>query len=184
MGHDFWYIKYIIGNLFLNFCAGIRPLAPAAKTLYRGPENNDENTMDRTDQSGDWASRLSPDLATLESIALTAYSHLPPEFRSLTGDVQIVIADFPTEEISDDLGLETPFDLLGLFEGRGIAERWNPGTGEEANRITLYRRAILDYWSENEESLGDIITHVLIHELGHHFGLSDSDMERIEEAAE
>ena len=82
------------------------------------------------------------------------------------------------------MGLASPFDLLGLFEGVGIAERWNPGTGEEANRITLYRRAILDYWAENEESLGDIITHVLIHELGHHFGLSDSDMERIEEAAE
>jgi predicted Zn-dependent protease with MMP-like domain len=141
-------------------------------------------TMDRTDQSGDWADRLSPDLATIESIALTAYAHLPQEFRTLTADVQIIVADFPTDEISDDLGLETPFDLLGLFEGRGIAERWNPGTGEQANRITLYRRAILDYWSENEEALGDIITHVLIHELGHHFGLSDSDMEAIEEAAE
>jgi len=140
--------------------------------------------MDRTDQSGDWADRLSPDLATIESIALTAYAHLPKEFRELTADVQIVVADFPTDEISDDLGLETPFDLLGLFEGRGIAERWNPGTGEHANRITLYRRAILDYWSENEEALGDIIIHVLIHELGHHFGLSDADMERIEEAAE
>jgi len=84
----------------------------------------------------------------------------------------------------DDLSLETPFDLLGLFEGRGIAERWNPQTGEGPNRITLYRRAILDYWAENEETMGDIVTHVLIHEIGHHFGLSDDDMERIEEAAE
>ncbi|MCI5077482.1 metallopeptidase family protein [Oricola sp.] len=140
--------------------------------------------MDRTDQSGDWANRLSPDLATIESIARTAYAHLPGEFRALTSDVQILVADFPTDEISDDLGLETPFDLLGLFEGRGVAERWTPGTGEHPNRITLYRRAILDYWSENEETLNDIITHVLIHELGHHFGLSDADMERIEEAAE
>ncbi|WP_421855919.1 metallopeptidase family protein [Oricola sp.] len=139
--------------------------------------------MDRTDQSGGWTNRLSPDLATIESIALTAYAHLPEHFRELTADVQIVVTDYPSEEISDDLALETPFDLLGLFEGRGIAERWNPGTGDEANRITLYRRAILDYWAENEEALGDIIIHVLIHELGHHFGLSDADMEAIEEAA-
>ena len=141
------------------------------------------HAIDRTDQSGDWAERLSPDLTTIESIALTAYAHLPQEFRDLTGDVQVIIADFPTEEVSDDLGLETPFDLLGLFEGRGIAERWNPQTGEGPNRITLYRRAILDYWAESDEMLGDIVTHVLIHEIGHHFGLSDDDMARIEEQA-
>ena len=94
------------------------------------------------------------------------------------------MAEFPTDEIMDDLSLETPFDLLGLFEGRGIAERWNPATGEGPNRITLYRRAILDYWAENEETMGDIVTHVLIHEIGHHFGLSDDDMERIEASAE
>ncbi len=139
--------------------------------------------MDRTDRSGDWADRLSPDLATMESIALTAYAHLPKEFRDLTTDVQIFVAEFPTDEIADDLGLETPFDLLGLFEGRGIAERWNPQTGEGPNRITLYRRAILDYWAESDEMLGDIVTHVLIHEIGHHFGLSDDDMARIEEQA-
>ena len=62
--------------------------------------------------------------------------------------------------------------------------RWNPQTGEGPNRITLYRRAILDYWAENEETLGDIVAHVLIHEIGHHFGLSDEDMERIEENVE
>ena len=99
-------------------------------------------------------------------------------------DIIVQIAEFPTDEIMDDLALETPFDLLGLFEGRGIAERWNPQTGEAPNRITLYRRAILDYWAENEETLGDIINHVLIHEIGHHFGLSDEDMARIETAAE
>ena len=71
-----------------------------------------------------------------------------------------------------------------LFEGRGIAERWNPQTGEGPNRITLYRRAILDYWAENDETLGSIVTHVLIHEIGHHFGLSDDDMEAIEAKAE
>jgi predicted Zn-dependent protease with MMP-like domain len=113
-------------------------------------------------------------------LALDAYAHLPSGFRELTGEIVIQLAEFPTDEIMDDLSLETPFDLLGLFEGRGIAERWNPATGEGPNRVTLYRRAILDYWSENEETLGDIVNHVLIHEIGHHFGLSDDDMERIE----
>lgn len=131
-----------------------------------------------------WQDQLSPSMDEFELLALESYAHLPEEFRKLTGEIIIQVAEFPTEEIMDDLALETPFDLLGLFEGRGIAERWNPQTGEETNRITLYRRAILDYWAENEETLGDIVTHVLIHEIGHHFGLSDDDMERIEEAAE
>lgn len=127
--------------------------------------------------------QLSPSIQEFELMAMESYGRLPEDFRQLTGEIVIQIADFPTEEIMDGLALETPFDLLGLFEGRGLAERWNPATGEGPNRITLYRRAILDYWAENEETLGDIITHVLIHEIGHHFGLSDEDMERIEEAA-
>jgi len=135
------------------------------------------------DHQSDWKDRFSPGLAEIEQIAREAYAHLPREFRKLTGDVQIRIAEFPTEDVADDLGLETPFDLLGLFEGRGIAELWNPATGDQVNRITLYRRAILDYWAENDETLGDIVTHVLIHELGHHFGLSDDDMARIEASA-
>ena len=89
-----------------------------------------------------------------------------------------------TDEVLDEMQAQSEFDLLGLFEGRGIAERWNPATGEGPNRVTLYRRAILDYWAENEETLGGIVTHVLIHEIGHHFGLSDDDMERIETEAE
>ncbi len=136
--------------------------------------------MARIDTSQAWRDLHSPSLRELEMLALEAYAHLPDEFRVLTGEIVIQVAEFPEEEIMADLSLESPFDLLGLFEGRGIAERWNPATGEGPNRITLYRRAILDYWSENEETLGDIVTHVLIHEIGHHFGLSDEDMENIE----
>jgi predicted Zn-dependent protease with MMP-like domain len=139
--------------------------------------------MARIYQTRSWHEQLSPSVDEMELLALEAYAHLPEEFRKLTGEIVIQIAEFPEEEIMDDLSLETPFDLLGLFEGRGIAERWNPATGEGPNRITLYRRAILDYWAENDETLGDIVTHVLIHEIGHHFGLSDDDMQRIEEAA-
>lgn len=140
--------------------------------------------MARIYQTRAWGEQLSPSLDELELLALEKYAGLPADFRDLTGELVIQIADFPTDEIMDALSLETPFDLLVLFEGRGIAERWNPATGEGPNRITLYRRAILDYWSENEETLGSIINHVLIHEIGHHFGLSDDDMAHIESSVE
>ena len=130
-----------------------------------------------------WSARMSPSLAEMEALARTAYRRLPKKFRALTGEVLIRIAEFPDDEALDALGLESPFDLLGLFEGRGIAQKADPVTGEFPNRITLYRRPILDYWAEHEETLGAVVTHVLVHEIGHHFGLSDDDMEAIEEAA-
>ena len=131
-----------------------------------------------------WTELKAPSLAEMETMAHEIFERLPARFRELCEGVIIRVDDFPTDEVLDEMEAESEFDLLGLFEGRGIAERWNPQTGEGPNRVTLYRRAILDYWAENEETLGDIVTHVLIHEIGHHFGLSDDDMERIEEAAE
>lgn len=135
------------------------------------------------DQSGDWAGRFSPSLMQLESLALEAFAHLPEEFRILCGDVIIKMVDFPDDSIVEDLGLDTPFDILGLFEGDGIGERFTLKPNEGPNRITLFRRAILDYWAENDEVLGDIVAHVLIHEIGHHFGLSDDDMDELENPA-
>lgn len=140
--------------------------------------------MARIDQTENWGERHAPTISTFESLAIEAYGLLPAAFRALTGNLTIEIADFPTDEVFEDMALETPFDLLGLFEGRGLTERFSIETGDLPNRITLYRRPILDYWAENEETLGDIITHVLIHEIGHHFGLSDEDMERIEASVE
>ncbi|KQV35795.1 MULTISPECIES: metallopeptidase family protein [unclassified Rhizobium] len=140
--------------------------------------------MANIDQTGDWRERHAPTISTFESLTQEAYSHLPDEFRTLATNLIIAIEDFPSDEVFDDMALETPFDLLGLFEGRGITERFTMETGEMPNRITLYRRPIIDYWAENDETLGDIITHVLIHEIGHHFGLSDDDMERIEASVE
>lgn len=140
--------------------------------------------MARIDQTDDWRDRHAPTISAFESLAIEAYGHLPEEFRALTTNLIIEIEDFPDDDVFEDMALETPFDLLGLFEGRGISERFTMETGELPNRIRLYRRPILDYWAENEETLGDIITHVLIHEIGHHFGLSDDDMERIEASAE
>lgn len=140
--------------------------------------------MARSNQTADWANRLSPSIAEIESLAIDAYAHLPENFRSLCGEITMQISEFPDDQIIEDMGLESPFDLMGLFEGNGIGERFSLQTGDQVNRITLYRRAILDYWAEYEEALGDIVTHVLIHEIGHHFGLSDEEMERIEASVE
>ncbi|MFC4626249.1 metallopeptidase family protein [Daeguia caeni] len=140
--------------------------------------------MAREDQSGDWAGRFSPSLDEIESIAIETLARLPQEFRALCGDLIIQIADFPDDQIVEDMGLDTPFDLMGLFEGQGIGQRFSLQTGDTPNRITLFRRAILDYWAEHQETLGDIVAHVLIHEIGHHFGLSDADIQAIEDQAE
>lgn len=135
------------------------------------------------DQSGDWARRMAPSLEEIEALALDAYSKLPEGFRALSGDVRFHVADFPEDEVVEEMGLESPFDILGLFEGRAVGDLATPATGEMPNRILLYRRPMLDYWAEHEETLGTLVSHVLIHEIGHHFGLSDDDMEELEASA-
>jgi len=131
--------------------------------------------------AADWSNRLAPTLEDFEAMATAAYAELPGSFRRLTGDLIIRVADFPDEEALDDLDLESEFDLLGLFVGVGLAHgSASPPTGAMPNQIWLYRRPILDYWAEHEDPLGTVVTHVLVHEIGHHFGLSDDDMERIE----
>ena len=131
-----------------------------------------------------WAEQLAPSLADIETLAGHAFEELPPAFRELVGDIGFFVADFPDDEVLKELGLESPFDVLGLFHGVGLAHSLAvPPTGAAPNRIWLYRRPILDYWAEHDETLGAIVTHVLIHEIGHHFGLSDEDMEAIEAEA-
>ena len=132
-----------------------------------------------------WHDREAPSLAEMEELATAAFARLPDAFRRLCADLVIRIEDFPTDEVLDTMGLESPFDLLGLFHGIGRAQEGaNPQTGQMPNMVFLYRRPILDYWAEHEDTLGDIVTHVLVHEIGHHFGLSDDDMERVEERAD
>lgn len=133
-----------------------------------------------TDQSGDWSTKFAPTLAELQSLAIEAYAHMPEEFRALCGDIIIEVVDFPDDQIVEDLDLETPFDILCLFEGSGLGERFHLKSREGPDRLMLFRRAILDYWSENEETLGDIVSHILLYEIGQHFGLSESEMERLE----
>ena len=125
-----------------------------------------------------------PSLADIERLADAAFAALPKEFRALCEGLIIHVEDFPNEEVLEEMDCETPFDLMGLFIGRGLAQSGaSPETGELPNMVWLYRRPILDYWAEHEEALGDVITHVLVHEIGHHFGFSDEDMEAIEKAA-
>ena len=122
-----------------------------------------------------------PSISDIEELAAEAFRGLPDDFRALCGEVIISVTDFPTEEVQKDMDAG-PFDLLGLFQGIGLAhDAAVPDTGRMPNMVFLYRRAILDYWAEHEETLGDVVTHVLVHEIGHHFGLSDDDMYGIED---
>jgi predicted Zn-dependent protease with MMP-like domain len=125
-----------------------------------------------------------PTLADIDALAEAAFAQLPTSFRRLCEGLVIQVVDFPDDETLDDMGAETEFDLLGLFRGRGLAQRGAVGeTGELPNMIWLYRRPLLDFWCDREDTLGAVVTHVLVHEIGHHFGLSDEDIELIERSA-
>jgi predicted Zn-dependent protease with MMP-like domain len=129
-----------------------------------------------------WKSAKAPSLAEMEAMAHEVFERLPENFRRLCEGVIIRIDDFPTDEVLDEMGATSEFDLLGLFQGVGLPFRSHEDVARLPNMVWLYRRPILDYWAEHDETLGHIVRHVLIHEIGHHFGLSDHDMEAIEAA--
>jgi predicted Zn-dependent protease with MMP-like domain len=131
-----------------------------------------------------WRGRKAPTLADFEGLASEAYARLPDHFRGLCQELVIQVDDFPTEEVLETMGLESEFDLLGLFQGVGIPFQSPSNPQQFPNMVWLYRRPILDYWAEHDETLTDIITHVLVHEIGHHFGLSDDDIDAIEAATD
>ncbi len=131
-----------------------------------------------------WRRAKAPSLAELEVLAGEVFHRLPSKFRDLCADLVIQVDDFPSEEAVDAIGAESEFDLLGLFQGVGLPFRSDSAPVQMPNLIWLYRRPILDYWAEHDETLGAIVQHVLVHEIGHHFGLSDADMAAIEHAAE
>jgi predicted Zn-dependent protease with MMP-like domain len=123
-----------------------------------------------------------PGLADLEGLAQRALATIPGELKRHLGPVVIRVDDFPDEETEDEMELESPFDLLGLYRGVALPNKSVSAVLPSIDMIFLYRRPILDYWCETGEDLEHVVRHVLIHEIGHHFGLSDDDMERIEEA--
>ena len=124
-----------------------------------------------------------PSLADLEGIAQEALTAIPDQLRRHLNDVVIRVEDFPDDETMVEMELESPFDLLGLYRGVDLTRRSVLAQSEDLDMIFLYRRPILDYWCEMEEDLVRVVRHVLIHEIGHHFGFSDEDMERIEMSA-
>ncbi len=131
-----------------------------------------------------WIGAKSPSLAEIEAIAGEAFARLPQAFREMAEAVVIRVEDFPTNEILDELGIASELDLLGLYQGVSLDRKSVSDSALSPDMVFLYRRPILDYWAEHTETLDHIVTHVLVHEIGHHFGLSDDDMAAIEAAAE
>lgn len=121
-----------------------------------------------------------PSLDDLEALARAAFATIPDEMRAHTGDVTFLVTEFAEEDVLEELGAESPFDILGLYAGIPFGLSETMASPADLNRIFLYRRPILDYWCETGEDLQDIVRHVLVHEIGHHFGFSDADMEAIE----
>ena len=127
-----------------------------------------------------WRLAKAPSLDEIEALAAAAFRRLPQRFRQLCGNLVIRVEDFPAEDVIEEMGLESEFDLLGLFHGVGLPFQSETAPVKMPNLIWLYRRPILDYWAEHDETLGKIVTHVLLHEIGHHFGFSDEDIAAIE----
>lgn len=124
---------------------------------------------------------IAPSLDDFARLARQAFDALPAPFRGLAGDVIIRIDEFADQETLASVDLEDPFDLTGLYQGVDIGGREGLGPAPEPSRIFLYRRPILDEWCERGDvGLADLIAHVLIHEIGHHFGLTDDDIDAIE----
>jgi predicted Zn-dependent protease with MMP-like domain len=131
-----------------------------------------------------WRPVKAPSLAELEVLAEEVFRRLPQRFRDLCEGLVIHVDDFPSDEVLDEMKAESEFDLLGLFQGTGLPFRSESAPTQIPNMVWLYRRPILDYWAEHDENLGAIVAHVLVHEIGHHFGLSDDAMEAIEQAVD
>lgn len=125
-----------------------------------------------------------PTLDQIEAIARDALAKLPADFRAHLGDVVLIVEDFADDETLASLGIASPFDLTGVYHGRPVGEKSSFDVAAMPDRIHLYRRPILDEWCETGVGLDALVRHVLIHEVGHHFGLSDDDMHALEDSAE
>ena len=129
----------------------------------------------------DWAALSAPSVGEFAALAEAAFAALPKEVRELTGDVVFRVQEFAEPQVLADLGIEDPFDLAGLYQGVSRMDRSSFAPAPMASMVFLYRRPILDEWVElGDVSLGELVAHVLIHEIGHHFGLSDAQIEAIQ----
>lgn len=125
-----------------------------------------------------------PSADEIEAIARATLERLPEPFAASLGDIVLLVHDFADRATLAVMGIENPFDLSGLYEGIPLTERSVEQSGTLPERIFLYRRPILDEWAEGEETLEHLVAHVLIHEVGHHFGLSDDDIHALEDSVE
>jgi len=133
--------------------------------------------------SGQEGARIAPSAQEIEAIARRTLAALPDAFRRHLGEIVLIVEDFADDETLKALDIESPFDLTGVYHGRPIGEKSSMESGAVPDRIHLYRRAILDEWIEDGEDLTTLVRHIVIHEVGHHFGLSDDDMHRLEDEA-
>ena len=127
---------------------------------------------------------FAPDAAEIERLADAAIARLPEEFRRHLEGVVLRVEEFADEDVLDELGIEDAYELTGLYTGHPIGEQSSMHSGELPAMIHLYRRPLLDEWADTGVSLEDLVTHVIVHEAGHHFGFSDEEMHAIEEQAE
>jgi predicted Zn-dependent protease with MMP-like domain len=125
---------------------------------------------------------LPPSLADLEELARCALDTIPRRLKQHLGPIAIRVEEFPDEETEEAMGLESSFDILGLYRGVALPDKSISDPRPDLDIVVLYRRPILDYWCDSGEDLMHLVRHVLIHEIGHHFGFSDEDMARIEES--
>lgn len=123
---------------------------------------------------------FAPSIADFEALAQAAVERLPELFRNHLRSVLLRVEDFPDAEVIAEMGLESEWDILGLYQGRHVGMKGDEPSGAPPDMIFLYRRPLLEEWCEGEDSLEALVTHVLVHEVGHHFGLSDEAMDRIE----
>ena len=129
----------------------------------------------------DWTSAAAPTLDDFAALAENALRTLPQPFRRLAGEVRMVVEDFADDDVLDGLGIEDPFELTGLYQGVNLADRSVLDPIPHLSQVRLYRRPILDEWAERGDvTLGELVAHVLVHEIGHHFGLSDADIHKAE----
>ena len=125
-----------------------------------------------------------PSLADIDAMARAALASLPDPMLQMTEGVVLQVTDFPDDDVIEEMDLESPFDIMGLYQGVSLMEKRMETSGDLPDMVFLYRRPILDYWCETGEDLGHVVRHVLIHEIGHHFGFSDDDMEALEAQAD
>ena len=130
----------------------------------------------------DWTDAAAPSLDDVARLAQAAFDALPDPFRKLAGEVVIRVADFAEKDVLTDLGIEDAFELTGIYSGVDLTQRSVLDPGGLGPQVFLYRRPLLDEWAEaGNITLGELVTHVLVHEIGHHFGLSDDAMHAAEE---